>query len=110
MLKVAELLKVKGLVEEEREKLLGHSKDPSARVSVTTNEDARDGPASPKVNGKAGDSKANDGPNSPPSSSSAGGPARPFLYTPPAGGAQFPMWPLPGIFPGAAAAQHLFNG
>ncbi len=93
LLKVADLLKVKGLVEEEREKLLNSGKE--GRPLVGGNADDADGK---KVNGEGKDS-------SPPSTSSSGGlpgpMPRPFMYTPPAGGPQFPLWPLPGMFPGA---------
>ncbi len=103
---MAELLKIKGLVEEEREKLL-NTKDGRATEEREHEQRPRSSSASSstKVNGDSTTTSAVGKDVSPPSTS-AGPMVRPFMYTPPAGGPQFPMWPLPGIFPGA---HNLFN-
>ncbi len=121
LLKVAELLKVKGLVEEEREKLLGtkdhrpsSSAGAAAAAAAAAAVDDHDREHRPRSSSASSSTKVNGdsaSTTSPPSTSAASGPGgmvRPFIYTPPAGGAgpQFPMWPLPGIFPGA---HNLFN-
>ncbi len=106
LLKVAELLRVKGLVEEEGMKLLSSgSKD--SRPVVTTSDDHEASPSSRAssaaaaqgLNGKAADK------DSPPSTSAGpiGSLGRPpfSMYTSPAGTPQFPMFPNFPIFPGA---------
>lgn len=106
LLKVAELLKVKGLVEEEREKLLNPDRKESRPViSCSEPEPGRERSAS-----TGGDRPSNDKESSPVTSGAGGvGPmgVRPFMYSPQSGGPQFPMWPLPGLFPGGA--PHLFG-
>ena len=108
LLKVAELLKVKGLVED-------RLKEGRPDVSTSSDEPPR-GRSSSKSNNNRNSSRdrsgerpasANGKDSSPPTPTSlpAGGPAgfmRNIMGTPPAGGPQFPMWPLPGIFPPGA--------
>lgn len=113
LLRVAELLKVKGLVEEEREKLL-NSGLKEGRPIVTTTDDGdqqqqQQPPRTPKlINGEkeppttpSSSSSSNLPP--PPGLSGLSGGVRPFMYTPPSGGPPFP-WPLPGLLQGG-----LFN-
>ena len=113
LLKVAELLKVKGLVEEEREKLLnsGHVKVTSSNSANNSSSsdifDNSDSGGSPlkkphQVNGPSGGDKD--------SASSASMPPlpRPFMPTPPMGAPPFPQFPfnvLPGMFPSAAQVR-----
>ncbi|TRY73237.1 hypothetical protein TCAL_02562 [Tigriopus californicus] len=100
LLKVAELLKVKGLVEEEREKLLSSGlKDPRSSVSTTDDHEPRPSTASSTKNNKDGPNSKDNGPLTPTSA----GPnmVPPFMCTPPGSRPQIPMWPLHGMFPGA---------
>lgn len=92
-------------MEEEREKLLNSGLKES-RPIVSTSDDL-DRPRSSsansaKINGSNPSDKSVK--ESPPSGGNV--PARPFMYTPPAGGPQFPLWSIPGMFPGA---HNLFN-
>lgn len=164
LLKVAELLRVKGLVEEEREKLLNSNFIPGGGGSrgegsggKSHNSRSNEEPErSAKVNGGGTDHPSRNSvlaelrerererdrerdrdrdrdrdrererererhrervrsadaavtKDSPPSTSTPVVPpmVRPFMYTPPPGAPSFPMFPIPGMFPGA---QHLFGG
>ncbi|XP_040571888.1 uncharacterized protein [Lepeophtheirus salmonis] len=89
LLKVAELLKVKGLVEEEREKLLNSSKEggrPLISVAPTENDGNKNNNGVPPsiVNGEVKRNGKED--------------VRGFNMYGPAG---LPIWPLSGMFPGA---------
>lgn len=122
LLKVAELLRVKGLVEEEREKLLNTNLGREGGRPSSDQEHYRSSSSSAKVNGEHVDrrssgaaannassssdrerererDRSNDSKDSP--SSGPSSMVRPFMYTPPPGAHPFPMFPLPGIFPGA---------
>ena len=111
LLKVAELLKVKGLVEEEREKLLNSGKvTNSSNVNNLSsssdlfNDDSNGSPIKKQtVNGPS--EKDSNGPSS---SSSMPHLPRPFMPTPGSMGAPpFPQFPfLPGMFPGAAQVRN----
>jgi len=114
LLRVAELLRVKGMIEETRDKADRDSKDgvkapdntldsaPPNSVAPLTNSNGHASPASPLPSAIGQHHHA-----APP----PGGPIppnfRPFL-TPPGQTSTppFPMWPLPGLFPGA---HNIFN-
>eukprot|EP00096_Caligus_rogercresseyi_P010659 TRINITY_DN396_c0_g1_i1.p1 TRINITY_DN396_c0_g1~~TRINITY_DN396_c0_g1_i1.p1 ORF type:complete len:605 (+),score=207.94 TRINITY_DN396_c0_g1_i1:127-1941(+) len=88
LLKVAELLKVKGLVEEEREKLLSAAaKDGRPIISLTDSEKNNNGGSPP--NGDVPKSGARNGSNKE-------DPRGFNMY-----GQGLPIWPLSGMFPGA---------
>ena len=105
MLKVAELLRVKGLVEGEGEKLLNSNFGKNGRPLVTTH--LSEPPSSTKLNGggdhaghytprerSADDRRASSSISEPKESNSS--PMRPAFMP---GMPQIPMFPLPGMFP-----------
>jgi len=113
LLRIAELLRVKGMVEEDKLKGTADCQErdsqrssspgpaPTSTTSASINGDPdRDLPPTPRASNQL-----------PPQPSAQPGPVapnfRPFL-TPPGQGSTppFPMWPLPGLFPGAHSLFH----
>jgi len=110
LLRVAELLRVKGMIEEKRDKVDMDNKE--VRLQRPDSSD----PAPPNSIAPSTSSNGHSSPHNPTTTVSSSlvppsGPIlpnfRPFL-TPPGNSSTppFPMWPLPGLFP---AAHNLFN-